>query len=84
VTKWGVYRANWRLQGRRGVQKRDGYPHSLKTLKLIYYINLAEIVKNFTNFACGIGDGAIKFRRFIKPVRFCFARVFDEVHRFLQ
>jgi hypothetical protein len=41
-----------------------GYlPRYLKTLKLINYINLSEIVKNFTNFACGIGEGPIKFRR---------------------
>jgi hypothetical protein len=45
------------------VEKTGCFPHYLKTLKLINYINLAEIVKNFTNFTCGIGEGAIKFRR---------------------
>jgi len=38
-------------------------PHYLKELNLINYINRAEIVKNFTNFACGFGGGAIKFWR---------------------
>jgi len=38
-------------------------PHYLKQSKLIIYINHAEIVKNFTNFACGFGGGAIKFWR---------------------
>ncbi len=45
-------------------------PHFLKTLKLINYINLVEIVKYFTNFTCGIGGGPIKFRRSFKRVSF--------------
>lgn len=45
-----------------------GYP---ETTKLIYYIKRAEIVKNFTNFACGFGAVPIKFRAFIKRVRLC-------------
>jgi hypothetical protein len=34
-----------------------------KTLKLINNINRGEIVKNFTNFACGVAAGPIKFWR---------------------
>jgi len=52
-------------------------PTCLKTLKLINYINLAEIVKNFTNFACGIGEGPIKFPRSSNRFVSAFARVFD-------
>jgi hypothetical protein len=60
-------------------------PTSQKQRKLIHYINRAEIVKNFTNFACEVGGGAIKFRPFIKrsAARLSCARVSDEVHRFL-
>jgi hypothetical protein len=45
------------------LRKSGCLPHYLKTLNLINYINLFEIVKNFTNFACGIGGKAIRFRR---------------------
>jgi hypothetical protein len=38
-------------------------PNFAKTRKLIYYINRDEIVKNFTNFACGFGGVKIKFPR---------------------
>jgi len=38
-------------------------PHYPKETNLINYINRAEIVKNFTNFACGFGGEAIKFWR---------------------
>jgi len=36
-------------------------PHYLKETKLIKNINRCEIVKNFTNFACGFGGGFTKF-----------------------
>ena len=36
-------------------------PHYSKVSNLINYINRAEIVKYFTNFACGSGGGKIKF-----------------------
>jgi len=53
-------------------------PHYPKETNLINYINRAEIVKNFTNFACGFGGEAIKFwRHQTGRFRFTFARVFD-------
>jgi len=38
-------------------------PNFRETLNLINNIKRGEIVKNFTNFACGAGAGAIKFPR---------------------
>jgi hypothetical protein len=38
-------------------------PRYPKITKLIYYINRDEIVKNFTNFACGVAARALKFLR---------------------
>lgn len=46
-------------------------PQSFKAINLINYINRAEIVKNFTNFACDFCERAIKFRPFIAPARLC-------------
>ncbi len=46
-------------------------PQSLKATNLINCINRAEIVKNFTNFACGFYERAIKFRPFIALARLC-------------
>src|SRR6201986_1199413 len=43
--------------------KTGCFPHYLKKLNLIIYINRTEIVKNFTNFACGLSGGAIRFWR---------------------
>jgi len=54
--------------------KKRVFAHWPKKLNLIYYINLAEIVKNFTNFTCGIAEGAIKFRRSSNRVCFCNSR----------
>jgi hypothetical protein len=56
-----------------------GYsPRYPKARKLIYYINRAEIVKNFTNFTCGCGEGPIRFRRSSNGrFRPRVARVFD-------
>jgi hypothetical protein len=44
-------------------QKMGYFPSFPKTTKLIYYINRGEIVKNFTNFACGVAARALKFLR---------------------
>ena len=78
AAKWGVYRANQENLNRRGEPKMGRLTHWLKTLNLIYFINLAEIVKNFTNFACGIGEGAIRFRRSLDECVSAFARLFDK------
>src|SRR6476646_10856805 len=52
------------IVSRRKIFPRAGcFPQYSKTLNLINYITRAEIVKNFTNFACGIGEGPIRFRR---------------------
>jgi hypothetical protein len=36
-------------------------PRYPKAIKLINYINRSKIVKNFTNFACGVGAAPIRF-----------------------
>jgi len=68
------------------VQKTGCSRQCLKTTKLILCINRTEIVKNFTNFACGAGAGPIKFWRssnqFVSAAGF--VRMFGDVHRFLQ
>jgi len=60
-------------------------PRFSEATKLINYINRAEIVKNFTNFACGVCERAIKYPAFIEPARFSLihARVSGDGHRFL-
>ena len=58
----------------------------LKATNLIYYINRAEIVKNFTNFACDVYKRTIKFRRSSNRLgsRCEVCAAFGEVHRFLR
>jgi hypothetical protein len=60
--------------GRRPHVKMGCSPRYPEALKLINNINRGEIVKNFTNFACGVGGGPIKFppssNRFVSAAGF--------------
>jgi hypothetical protein len=65
------------LLARTKSSKTGCFPHYPKKLNLIYYINHAEIVKNFTNFACGVGGEKIRFRRHQNSRFTTFVRMFD-------
>ena len=61
------------------------FPRYLKATNLINYINRAEIVKNFTNFACGVCERAIKYSRSSNRLGFLnFARGFVVKSPFLE
>jgi hypothetical protein len=60
---FGIWHFDLPAGRRQHVLKMGCSPSFPEALNLINNINRGEIVKNFTNFACGAGAGTIKFPR---------------------